>query len=253
VRLAATTLGFLLLAAVLAGCADDDSATTDPSALQGVSWVHTSGVEVEGWEAAPPSLTFEEERVAGFSGCNRFGGTFTAGDGTLEIAELSVTQMGCPSPADEVERAFLDAFERVARWRLDGDELVLADGEDEEVLRFAPGTPVGSWAATGFVREGVFQTLLPGAEITLELGEDGDVSGSAGCNTYTATYEVDAASIEISPPGATRRSCAEPAGVMEQERAYLDALTTAKQYRLDGASLQLLDADGSGLVSFTRR
>jgi heat shock protein HslJ len=244
-------LGLLLLAVLAVGCAGDDSTTTDPAELEGVPWVHLAGVDVDGWEATPPTMTFEDGRVSGFSGCNRFSGTYTAGDGTLAIDEVEATEIACAPPADEVERVFLDAIARVASWRKD-DELRLADEDDEELLRFAPATPAGSWAATGFVREGVFRTLLPGTEITLELEDEGQVSGSAGCNTYTTTYEIDAATIRISDPEATRRSCAAPEGVMEQERAYLAVLPTAAQYRLDGASLQLLGADGTGLASFTR-
>ena len=44
--------------------------------------------------------------------------------------------------------------------------------------------------------------------------------------------------------------CPEPEGVMEQEAAYLAALPTATNYRVDGRSLALLSADGTYVVSF---
>ena len=47
-------------------------------------------------------------------------------------------------------------------------------------------------------------------------------------------------------------ACAEPEGVMDQEAAYLAALPTAVGYRLDGASLSLLSADGANVASYTR-
>jgi heat shock protein HslJ len=241
----------VVLAALLAGCADD-SGSTDPSSLDGVPWVHVAGVDVEGWEEAPPSATFEDGRLTGSTGCNRYSGQYTAGDGTLSIEGVALTRMACAPPADEVERAFVAAMERVAGFSVDGDELVLLDSEDEEVLRFAAATPVGSWSATGFLREDAFRTLVPGTEITITFGDDGEVTGSAGCNTYTATYEIEAEAIEITSPAATRMACAEPAGVMEQEQAYLALLPTAASYRLDGGSLQLLGDDGTGLVSYSR-
>ena len=46
--------------------------------------------------------------------------------------------------------------------------------------------------------------------------------------------------------------CASPAGIMEQEAAYLAALPTAVGYRVDGGSLALLGADGTYVVSYTR-
>jgi heat shock protein HslJ len=252
----AAPLGLVLLVVLVAGCAGGDDASTDPSALDGVPWVHVAGVDVDGWEDAPPSATFEDGRLTGSTGCNRYSGEYTAGDGTLEIRALALTRMACGPPADEVERVFVAAIERVEGWRVEGDELVLLDGDGDEVLRFAAATPVGSWSATGLLRpNNAFQTLVPGTEITITFGEDGEVSGLAGCNTYTATYEIDAATIEISPPAATRLTCAESPGgwgKMEQEAAYLAILPTAASYRLDGATLQLLAADGTGLVSYSR-
>jgi heat shock protein HslJ len=47
-------------------------------------------------------------------------------------------------------------------------------------------------------------------------------------------------------------ACAEPAGVMEQESAYLGALGRAARARLDGDTLRLLAPDDTILVTFAR-
>lgn len=44
--------------------------------------------------------------------------------------------MACPPPADELERAYLDALGRVAAWRSDDADLVLLDGDGTELLRY---------------------------------------------------------------------------------------------------------------------
>jgi hypothetical protein len=44
--------------------------------------------------------------------------------------------MACIPPADEVERAYLDAPGRVAGWRTDDSDLVLVDGDPAELLRY---------------------------------------------------------------------------------------------------------------------
>jgi hypothetical protein len=49
-----------------------------------------------------------------------------------------------------------------------------------------------------------------------------------------------------------KKACAEPAGVMEQEAAYLAALPMAVAYHVDGTVLELLSADGTRLVTYTR-
>ena len=67
----------------------------------------------------------------------------------------------------------------------------------------------------------------------------------------TAAVSHVKGSIEIEPPAGTKKACGEPDGVMEQEAAYLAALPTAVSYRLAGSVLELIDADGKRLVTYT--
>ena len=88
-------------------------------------------------------------------------------------------------------------------------------------------------------------------ELTAIFDEDGMLSGSSGCNTYTSEYTTDKGAIEIAAVAGTKKACAEPAGVMEQEASYL-ALLPAVKFRVDGRALELLNVDDKRLVSFTR-
>jgi heat shock protein HslJ len=146
------------------------------------------------------------------------------------------------------------AFQRVAAWRMGEDELVLADSDEHELLRLRAATPEGSWLATGLLRESdnTLVSPLAGTEITAVLDEDGALAGSTGCNRYTTTYTAERGSIEIAPPTVTELACTEPDGVMEQESAYLALLARVERYRVDSASLALLDTDGTTLVTFQR-
>ena len=126
-----------------------------------------------------------------------------------------------------MERAYVDALGRVAGWRLDGEELVLLDEDDAEVLRYAAASPVGDWEVTAFLNGDAVSSPLPGTTLTATFGDDGTLSGSSGCNRYTTTYTTDQGAIEIAPPAGTKKLCPEPEGVMEQEAAYLAALPTA--------------------------
>lgn len=64
-------------------------------------------------------------------------------------------------------------------------------------------------------------------------------SGSGGCGTYTAPLTISGTAVRVGPPKSSRQTC--PADVMEQERRFLAALDAARVYRLDGATLRLLD------------
>jgi heat shock protein HslJ len=239
------------VAVLLTGCGEGD-AGSDSSELEGVPWVMTAGIAIPGWEAAPPSVTFDGARMGGFTGCNSYGGPYTVDGSSLELGQLAMTLVGCPSPAAEVETAFLAALERVAAWRIEDDELLLLDADEAELLRFAPGTPNGSWRATGFLRGEDFRTVIAGVEITATFTEEGELRGGSGCNTYRSTLTTDGIAITIAPPAATRKFCAQPEGVMEQEAAYLQALSNAERFRLDGSTLRLTRADGTHLVDFAR-
>jgi heat shock protein HslJ len=160
--------------------------------------------------------------------------------------------MMCPPPGDAVERAYLPALGRVTSWHSESDELVLLDADGEEVLRYRVATPVGSWQATAFLQGDAVKSVLGGAEITASFDESGELSGSAGCNTYRASYTLGGGQIEIAEPTATRKTCAEPTGIMEQEAAYLAALAMAADFRIEGRLLQLLTAAGTQVASYTR-
>jgi heat shock protein HslJ len=82
---------------------------------------------------------------------------------------------------------------------------------------------------------------VPGTEVTLLFdinpdGRTGTVSGSGGCNTYSAQIVDHFALSQIS---ATSALCDTPAGIMEQESAYLSALGTANGVFLEGDTLRI--------------
>ena len=65
-----------------------------------------------------------------------------------------------------------------------------------------------------------------------------------------AGYTVDGNAITIGQAASTMMMCAEPEGVMEQETAYLTALSTAATYKIQGDQLELRTADGALVASY---
>jgi heat shock protein HslJ len=84
------------------------------------------------------------------------------------------------------------------------------------------------------------------------FGADGTLAGTAGCNTYRATYDTDGAAITIGEPAATKKACTTPEGVMEQELAYLSALPLAASYTVEGDRLSLLTTEGTYVAIYER-
>lgn len=241
----------LLLATLATGCADDDGPGEAP-AVDGVPWTLAGGLTIDGWESVAPSATFAGGRVSGSSGCNRYAGSYTAEGDRLELGPVAGTRMACPPPADAVERQFLARLERVAGWRLDGEELVLRDDEGGELLRFRESSPLGEWEVTAIRTPSAVESVIGRTRLTARLSDDGELTGSAGCNTYESSFTAERGTIEIGSPVATKKACAEPAGIMAQEAAFLDALQTAARYRVDGRKLTLERADGTIAVTLSR-
>lgn len=107
-------------------------------ALAGTAWVLEHGHGLELPDGVAPTLMFADGRAAGSTGCNRYTAGYSVDGESLELAAIASTRMACAPPLDTLERAFLDALDRVTGWRLDAATLTLADDAGAELLRFAP-------------------------------------------------------------------------------------------------------------------
>lgn len=76
-----------------------------------------------------------------------------------------------------------------------------------------------------------------------QKGDEGRVSGRAGCNQFSAPYVLrDAGEITIATPVATRMACAPE--VMQFEARLLDKLESISTYKIARGNLDLIAADG---------
>jgi heat shock protein HslJ len=97
------------------------------------------------------------------------------------------------------------------------------------------------------------QDILEGTEITATFNTaKGEISGSAGCNGYSGSYEVNGSKLAIGPLAHTEMFCATPEGVMEQEQQYLTVLATAQSYEVQDGQLRVF-CSGSQRLIFSAR
>ena len=90
------------------------------------------------------------------------------------------------------------------------------------------------------------EALLAGSAFTVNF-EDGQVRGSAGCNSYGGEYTVNGDSIEIGMLMSTMMACADSA-VMDQEQVLLEFLGSVEKLEMSGGQLIFSRADGEALV-----
>ena len=83
---------------------------------------------------------------------------------------------------------------------------------------------MGSWQVTGLLSGDAFKSPLGGTELTATFGEDGIAQRVERLQHLHVEYTTDKGAIEIAAVAGTKKACAEPAGVMEQEASYLALL-----------------------------
>jgi heat shock protein HslJ len=247
--------GAAVLFFLLAGCSGV-AATREPTPwLEGTAWILD---ELPGHTLAAPgnvTLQFGGGRASGSDGCNRFAGGFQADAKALQFSQLAGTQMACAPEVMAQASAVTSALMATRAYRDAGQrlELVGADGKTVAIYKAQAKQVEGTaWTVTGINNgKGGVASLVADTNVTIEFGPEARVSGTAGCNRYTAGYTADKGALKFAPAAATRMMCAAP-GVMQQEQAFLQALTRVATMRMEGDRLELRAADGALMISAQR-
>lgn len=103
--------------------------------LEDTSWsaISLPGVELD--TDRLPLLAFDAAgRVSGTSGCNRFNGGVEHEGDALKFGLMAVTNMACPGPMDQQERAVFRAMEETVSYRIDDGTLVLLNAAGEGLM-----------------------------------------------------------------------------------------------------------------------
>jgi heat shock protein HslJ len=132
------TIAALSVAALLTACAipkhpDSEASAPDPfnpaatQLLDDTSWVLTGWKQADGTARAIPAadqgapITLElstdkgQRHASGFSGCNRYMGSYALKDGKLSFGALDGTRMACTTPGGQIEGAYLNALTHIER------------------------------------------------------------------------------------------------------------------------------------------
>ncbi len=251
-------MGLIMSACALTPPTDRAGSEAGEGSLADTAWV----VDQLGEESssALQALTLDfagSKRINGHDGCNVFSGNVTLDDSTIRIEDKMIgTMMACPDAVEARARAYRAALIQSTRYRIQGKQLHLIDSAGNVLVSLTPAEVSlagSSWDAISYNNgKQAIVSVITGTKITVRFGEDGRITGHAGCNAYFAAYSVQERGMTIQPPGSTRRACLELEGVMEQETLYLQALPAATQYRVSRNRLELRDAHGSLVATFAR-
>lgn len=115
-------------------------AQTAPTAsLRGTYWRLSTlaGVAITRYPNQPePHIVLQPDgKTAGADGCNRFFGTYSAGEGTVTFGQGGTSLMACPEGAAQAV-VFMNALRSTTGYRISGETLELLAG-DKVVATFA--------------------------------------------------------------------------------------------------------------------
>lgn len=173
--------------------------------------------------------------------CNNLQASYTTDGSSISINPGISTMAACPP--DSLDQQFMTQLSSAAIYFIEGGNLYLDLPADSGTMRFIPqgspppieDAPAGegdnlTFFLDSFGPQGDEQALLPGTQITASFAGD-QVTGNAGCNNYSGTLTPVEDYFTVGPIIVTNQYCAEPAGVMEQEQAYLSALEATGGYQ----------------------
>lgn len=259
---------------VLAGCGSDDepvstddtgsSTTSEPeptSAPEPSEPVEYRSVSVtENGQDRPLvagtiiSLRLDGSTVGASLGCNSLGGDYHLdGDGHLIVdGGLSMTEMGCDQARHEQDQWFADFLLAGPSFDDTGDGLVLAT--DTTTVEFVersvvdPDRPLlgTRWVADGFLDGDSASSLATDspAEITFD-GDTGTASGTDGCNSFSAEFELDGDELRFGSVSTTDRACP---GTEDYQGHFHAILVSRVTVEITAARLTLLADDGRGVT-----
>lgn len=262
VPLVALVTGGLILVPMLivAGCTSGERADAD---LKGTAWILTEysaggGTPVYPLVTAPVTLIFEDDKeLGGTAGCNHYFASYEIHGADITIGQAGSTEMYCGAPGVmDQESAYLSLLAGAQTFAAENDRLSISDGKGNVILRFARNLPSvpqpltgTTWTLDSFYAGDTVSSVIAGSSLTAVFDGIGNVTGSAGCNSYFAHYQISASSLTLDPPGSTKKYCGEP-GIMEQETTFLSLLSRTGSYTVSGDQLTLKDASDRPLLTF---
>lgn len=75
---------------------------------------------------------------------------------------------------------------------------------------------------------------------TLEIAQDGRISGTGGCNRYMGSMVIEGDKITVKPVGGTMMACPPP--MMQQDDKFHKALNSVTSWKINKDRLVLIDS-----------
>lgn len=228
---------------------DDTPSADGDQSLAGTAWtLQTIGGEplVAGSNI---TLSFDAETMGGYTGCNNYGGPYTAGQaGSLSIAEIAQTEAACSEPEGVMpqEAAYTEQLRGATAYQIDGDTLTIQGASAELIYTRQQRTDANPAALIGTAwRLAAFNGEPTSETFTIAFPADGQMLGRPACRVVAGGYVAEGDSLHFTWQSMVGEACDE---LSIQEANFTDALTWASYYRLGDGQFEIETERGETLT-----
>jgi heat shock protein HslJ len=197
--------------------------------------------------------------LTGTTGCNEYTAAYAASVDEIKVnPPVSTKNKTCVPGLTDQEELYLLALNDASSYRISGNTLVIPYDDDKQALVFegtqleeATRPPLNDLnGMTWYLWFIDSAPVMAGTSISAQFainsdGASGTISGSAGCNSYVASFGQN---LGVEATLNANQVCSEPAGIMEQESDYVDRLSRAYGYWVSGD--QLIVNTGRGALTY---
>ncbi|MDX2257777.1 MAG: META domain-containing protein [Hyphomicrobiaceae bacterium] len=196
-------------------------------------------------------IRFKNGEITGATSCNFFDGTYDAdAQGKLELTIGRMTRRGCSGEALDLERQFVEAMGKAARYVRNGEslELISAEGTRVAVLAAMPVIDIEGrrLKIVSYLHEGGLYSIAPDSAAWLRL-EAGKLTGATGCAEFSGSYSRMGDRMTVSaaplPPEAGTSPAACEGQLARQHAAILADLPLVGTFDTNRNLLRLLDGN----------
>ena len=249
----------VVVAAVLAGCGDDDEPVAAGPGSTGIAdpseWVSVAvtedGADRPLVDDTRIDLRFADGQLGARAGCNHLFGDYALDGDTLEVGQMGGTEMGCPPELHDQDQWLTSFLTSAPAVEATADGFTLTSGAtsirfvDRETAEPDAELVGPTWEVTGFVDgETAMSTTAGSGTASARFDADGVVHVDDGCNELTWGYEREGSTLRFTPGSGTDVGC--EADDQRRIRALFDAGSATVE--LEGQGMTLLAADGRGVT-----
>ena len=253
----------VLVIGLVAGCSGSDSESeavpggSDTQDLAGTSW-SLSLLRGDGLLLISiVTADFDDNgSVSGIAGCNGYSASYDTDGDQISITDIETTSSTCRDRLMTQETRYIETLETIVSYQVLGTTLEMRDTEGRAMLVYdtlaQTKLPGSRWNLTDYDDgSGTVVPVLPGTTVSAEFGDEGLLTGSAGCNGYSASYDVASNLINFGAIVMTEIYCMEPEGLMDQETQYLSNLEQSTAYAIVGDAMGLVNDEGAILAIYS--